>query len=44
MLALLTFGLAFGTEYFDWSQPNPLALPWGLSDVATDLSTPGGRS
>jgi two-component system, NarL family, sensor kinase len=41
MLALLTFGLAFATDYFDWSQPNPLAAPWGLASVASDLSDPG---
>jgi two-component system NarL family sensor kinase len=41
MLAFITFGLAFASDYFDWSQSNPLALPWGLSSVASSLSGAG---
>jgi two-component system NarL family sensor kinase len=41
MLAVLTLGLAFSTEYFDWSRPNPLAAPFGLDVVATNVYGPG---
>jgi signal transduction histidine kinase len=41
MLAALTFGLAFASDYFDWSKPNPLAAPWGLDSVATVVYQPG---
>ncbi len=41
MLAALTFGLAFATDYFDWSKPNPLAAPWGVDSVATVAYQPG---
>ena len=41
MLALLTFGLAFSPDLFDWELPNPFALPWGLAGSALVVQNVG---
>jgi signal transduction histidine kinase len=37
MLSVLTVGRMFGTDLYDWSKPNPLALPWGLDALASGV-------
>jgi signal transduction histidine kinase len=37
MLTVLTVGRMFGTDLYDWPQPDPLALPWGLDALASSV-------